>query len=74
MQLATRRCVPWPQMHKAGDFQGIRLHVEGGGDVMKRDFFNNTALHRSASMGFTVITRYLLDKGAEVDAVAKDGW
>lgn len=41
---------------------------------MKRDFFSNTALHRSASMGFTTITRFLLDEGAEVDATAKDGW
>ncbi|CAM9165447.1 unnamed protein product, partial [Hapterophycus canaliculatus] len=37
-------------------------------------FFNNTALHRAASMGFTVITGYLLESGAEVDAVASDGW
>lgn len=71
MHAAIARCLP---KYKTGDFQGLRDYVEKGGDVMKRDFFNNTALHRSASMGFTVITRFLLDKGAEVDAVAKDGW
>lgn len=52
----------------------MRMYVEAGGSVKKRDFFNNTALHRSASMGFTVITGYLLESGAEVDAVANDGW
>lgn len=52
----------------------MRLYVEAGGSVKKRDFFNNTALHRSASMGFTVITGYLLESGAEVDAIANDGW
>lgn len=59
---------------KAGDLEGMRQYVEAGGSVKKRDFFNNTALHRSASMGFTVITGYLLESGAEVDAVASDGW
>lgn len=59
---------------QAGDLESMRLYVEGGGNVKKRDFFNNTALHRSASMGFTVITGYLLESGAEVDAVANDGW
>lgn len=59
---------------QAGDLEGMRMYVEGGGSVKKRDFFNNTALHRSASMGFTVITGYLLESGAEVDAVANDGW
>ncbi|CAB1119482.1 unnamed protein product [Ectocarpus sp. CCAP 1310/34] len=59
---------------EAGDLEGMRLYVEAGGNVKKRDFFNNTALHRSASMGFTAITGYLLESGAEVDAVANDGW
>eukprot|EP00752_Nemacystus_decipiens_P002707 g2528.t1 len=59
---------------EAGDLEGMRMYVEAGGSVKKRDFFNNTALHRSASMGFTVITGYLLESGAEVDAVANDGW
>lgn len=59
---------------QAGDLEGMRMYVEAGGSVKKRDFFNNTALHRSASMGFTVITGYLLESGAEVDAVANDGW
>ncbi len=59
---------------QAGDLEGMRQYVEAGGNVKKRDFFNNTALHRSASMGFTVITGYLLESGAEVDAVAADGW
>lgn len=66
-----------PKRHRfpqAGDLEGMRLYVEAGGSVKKRDFFNNTALHRSASMGFTVITGYLLESGAEVDAVATDGW
>lgn len=52
----------------------MKMYVENGGNVSKRDFFNNTALHRAASMGFTTITGYLLEVGAEVDAVANDGW
>lgn len=52
----------------------MKMYVENGGSVSRRDFFNNTALHRAASMGFTTITGYLLESGAEVDAVANDGW
>ena len=59
---------------QAGDLEGIKMYVESGGSISRRDFFNNTALHRSASMGFNNITRYLLQSGAEVDAVANDGW
>ncbi|CAM9440978.1 unnamed protein product [Choristocarpus tenellus] len=59
---------------EVGDINGIKSYIRRGGNVMKRDFYDNTALHRAASMGYTTITQYLLQQGAVVDAVAKDGW
>eukprot|EP00953_Heterococcus_sp_UTEX-ZZ885_P039811 20388-Heterococcus_DN1.PRE.3 len=44
------------------------------GDVNKKDFYKNTALHRAACMGYTQIVKLLVEQGADVDAQAKDGW
>jgi ankyrin repeat protein len=46
-------------------------NVVGAGDVNKKDFYKNTALHRAACMGYTQIVKLLVEQGADVDAQAK---
>ncbi|KAG5182075.1 ankyrin repeat-containing domain protein [Tribonema minus] len=59
---------------EVGDMAGVKAHVAKGGDVNKRDFYKNTALHRAACMGYADIASFLVEHGADVNAQAKDGW
>ncbi|KAI9594733.1 ankyrin repeat-containing domain protein [Syncephalis fuscata] len=63
-------------MHHAaqqGDLSAIRQLIESGDNkVNDRDFQNVTALHWASINSRLEIVRYLLDQGAEVDAVGGD--
>eukprot|EP00612_Vaucheria_litorea_P005359 CAMPEP_0171464440 /NCGR_PEP_ID=MMETSP0945-20130129/7762_1 /TAXON_ID=109269 /ORGANISM="Vaucheria litorea, Strain CCMP2940" /LENGTH=149 /DNA_ID=CAMNT_0011991537 /DNA_START=62 /DNA_END=511 /DNA_ORIENTATION=+ len=57
-----------------GDIDRVIRYTSRGGDVNRRDFYRNTALHRAACMGYPEIVSYLIENGADVNAQAKDGW
>lgn len=60
-------------MANEGDLEGINTVLESStADVNFRDIDGRTALHVAACQGKAPVVRFLLDRGAEVDAV--DRW
>ncbi len=58
-----------------GNLDGVRLYVESGGDVNKKDPDHAyTALYFAASQGHTAILSYLLDNGASLNIQNKFKW
>ena len=58
---------------KAGDFEGIKQHIDAGVNVDLKDEIGFTPLHYVASIGQKEIAEYLIEKGADVNAKDKDG-
>lgn len=56
-----------------GNFESVKMLVELGADVNKKDRFGWTALHYAASEGYEEICRFLLRNGANLRAEDKDG-
>ncbi len=56
------------QAAKNGDLAQVRLLLERGVDVDARDADGNTALHRASSKDGHAVARFLLAKGADVNA------
>lgn len=56
-----------------GNYESVKMLVELGADVNKKDRFGWTALHYAASEGYENICRFLLRNGANLRAEDKDG-
>lgn len=56
-----------------GNFESVKMLVELGADVNKKDRYGWTALHYAASEGYEEICRFLLRNGANLRAEDKDG-
>jgi len=58
---------------KRGDIDQIERHIYWHSDINKINPDGNTPLHESAIAGRIVITRLLLQNGADIDAKNRDG-
>jgi len=56
-----------------GNLESVKMLVELGANVNKKDRFGWTALHYAASEGYEEICRFLLRNGANLRAEDKDG-
>ncbi|XP_068682874.1 protein phosphatase 1 regulatory subunit 27-like [Montipora foliosa] len=56
-----------------GNYESVKMLVELGANVNKKDRFGWTALHYAASEGYQDICRFLLRNGANLRAEDKDG-
>lgn len=56
-----------------GNYESVKMLVELGANVNKRDRFGWTPLHYAASEGYEKICRYLLRNGANLRVENKDG-
>jgi uncharacterized protein len=54
--------------------QAVKLTHESGNDINAADTDGNTALHGAAHRGAPEIVQFLVDKGAKMDVVNKNGW
>ncbi|MCP4981490.1 MAG: hypothetical protein GY935_13460 [Gammaproteobacteria bacterium] len=54
----------------AGDMDKVRTEIEGGRDVDSKDAAGQTALMYAAENGRIEVVKYLVSKGADVDAIA----
>jgi ankyrin repeat protein len=55
-------------------FEAVKLCVELGNDVNAVDANGNTALHGAAHRGANEMVKFLVEKGAKLNAVNKLGW
>jgi len=62
---------PAPDENEA--MQAVKLAVEYGADVTTTNEAGDTALHGAASRGYNTMIRFLLEKGAKLDAKNKNG-
>lgn len=58
---------------KNGDLDGVKKAVANGADVNDRDPHTLTPLHWAAVFGYNRVVEFLLDTGAEIDAVTIKG-
>lgn len=56
-----------------GPLETVKLLVEAGQDVNRRDFHGYTSLRTAARNGRTDIVKYLISKGADINTQADDG-
>jgi ankyrin repeat protein len=54
--------------------EAVKLALELGGDVNAVDGKGDTALHGAATRGANALVRFLVEKGARLDAKNKRGW
>jgi len=57
-----------------GDLERVVELVRSGLSVDARDRFGRTLLMLAAAKGQADVASFLLDSGADVDAVEEDGW
>ena len=55
-------------------FDAVKYAFELGGDVTTIDDNGDTALHGAIIRGSESLVRFLLDQGAELDAMNEKGW
>jgi ankyrin repeat protein len=59
--------------HEKTDLEAVKLAVALGGDVNAINEHGQTAMHGAAYMGGDSIARFLLERGARLDVVDKEG-
>ena len=52
----------------------VQLLLANKADPSAQDTLKHSALHRAAALGLSRISRFLLDRGADVNAKNANGW
>ena len=72
----------WNPGEDGGSFTGqeeevleaVRICVEGGNDINARNYRGETALHGVSYRGVNIVLDYLVEQGADMNALTEDGW
>ena len=72
----------WNPGEDGGSFTGqerevledVRICLEGGNDVNARNYRGETALHGVGFRGVNIVLDYLVQQGADLQALTEDGW